>query len=247
MTDDGPPLPFRRRDIDALSLDVGGVLFVPDHGLIGHALTVAGIDHDRSAFLDGHYRAMAEVDRSRAAPESFTDYTHAFLRAVGVKEEAVEAGALALHGVIVSPVWHQPVPAARATLVRLSQAGLRLAVTSNSDGAVADGLRRYELLQVGEGPGVEVEHISDSGIIGVHKPDPAMFLATAEGLGLPVGRICHIGDAGGYDADGAAAAGMLAVHVDPLELCPDDHVHVRSLADFADRLLGSGGGAASLD
>jgi putative hydrolase of the HAD superfamily len=102
---------------------------------------------------------------------------------------------------------------------------------------VADGLARYEMLQVGEGPGVAVEHISDSGVVGVHKPDPAIFRATADGLGLPLYRVCHVGDAGGFDADGAAAAGMVAVHIDPLALCPDDHVHVASLAEFADRLL----------
>ena len=136
--------------------------------------------------------------------------------------------------VLVAPVWHQPLPGARAAAARLADAGLCLAVTSNSDGTVADMLRRHEILQVGPGPGIEVAHISDSGVIGVHKPDAAMFDATAAGLGLPLGRICHIGDAGGYDADGAAAAGMLAVHVDPLGLCPADHVHVTSLADFAD-------------
>ena len=232
-------LPFDRSDIDAVSLDVGGVLVVPDHGLIGHALASAGVAHDRSVFLDGHYRAMAEVDRSRAAPESFTDYTHAFLRAVAVRQDQFEAAAAVLDRLIEAPLWHQPVPGARAALVRLAQAGLRLAVTSNSDGTVADALRRYELVQVGEGPGVAVDHISDSGVIGVHKPDAAMFLATASGLGLAPDRICHVGDAGGYDADGAAAAGMRAVHVDPLGLCPGDHTHAASLADFADRLLGA--------
>ena len=232
------PLPFDRSSIDAVSLDVGGVLVVPDHGLIGHALTGAGVAHDRSAFLEGHYRAMAEVDRSRAAPESFTHYTHAFVRAVGVREDQVEAGAAVLDDVMVAPLWHQPVPGARVSAARLAAAGLRLAVTSNSDGTVADGLQRYELVQVGDGPGIRVEHISDSGLMGVHKPDPAMFLATAAGLALPPERVCHIGDAGGYDADGAAAAGMVAVHVDPLGLCPADHTHVASLADFVDRLLG---------
>ncbi len=240
MTDAGAPLPFDRAAIDAVSLDVGGVLLVPDHGLIGHALTVAGIDHDRSRFLDGHYRAMAEVDRARSHPEVLTDYTGAFLRAVGVIDGAVTDGAAALTPVLVAPVWNQPVPGARAAAARLAIAGLRLAVTSNSDGSVADMLRRHEILQVGEGPGLAVEHISDSGVIGVHKPDAAMFEATAAGLGLPLGRICHIGDAGGFDADGAAAAGMVAVHVDPLGLCPADHVHVDSLADFADRLLAGG-------
>jgi putative hydrolase of the HAD superfamily len=237
-------LPFDRTDIDAVSLDVGGVVLVPDHGLLGHALDRAGVPHDRSRFADGHYVAMAEVDRARSEPETVTDYVHAFLRAVGVAEDDVEAGVAALEPVLMSPTWNQPVPGSRAAAARLAAAGLRLAVTSNSDGTVEDLLRRHEILQVGPGPGVEVDHVSDSGVIGVHKPDRAMFDATASGLGLPHDRICHVGDAGGYDADGAAAAGMVAVHVDPLGLCPADHVHVTSLADFADRLLG---GTASVD
>jgi putative hydrolase of the HAD superfamily len=182
--------------------------------------------------------AMAEVDRARSRPEEFTDYTHAFLRAVGVPAEWLEQGAAALATVLVPAVWHQPVPGARAAAERLAAAGLRLAVTSNADGHVAEMLARHELVQVGDGPGLRVEHISDSGIVGEHKPDAAMFVATAEGLGLPLHRICHIGDAGGYDADGAAAAGMVAVHVDPLGVCPADHLHVASLHDFAERVLG---------
>jgi putative hydrolase of the HAD superfamily len=130
------------------------------------------------------------------------------------------------------------VPGARAAARRLAGAGVRLAVTSNSDGSVADLLARHELAQVGSGPGVAVEHVSDSGVIGRAKPDPAIFLATAEGLGLPPERICHVGDSGTYDADGAAAVGMRAVHVDPLGLCPvAAHEHARSLAEFADGLL----------
>lgn len=232
------PFPLDRTSFDAVSLDAGGVLVLPDHGMLGHTLTRAGVRHDRGLFTDGHYVAMAEVDRARSQPEEFTDYTHAFLRAIGVPDDEVERGARVLADVLVPPVWHQPVPGARAAALRLAAAGLRLAVTSNADGTVAEMLSRYELVQVGDGPGLPVEHVSDSGVIGVHKPDAAMFVATAEGLGLPLDRVCHIGDAGGYDADGASAAGMAAVHVDPLGLCPADHVHVASLADFADRLLG---------
>jgi FMN phosphatase YigB (HAD superfamily) len=64
-----------------------------------------------------------------------------------------------------------------------------------------------------------------------------LFLATAAGLELPPERICHVGDGGRYDADGARAVGMVAVHVDPLGLCPDDHHHVPSLATLADHLV----------
>jgi FMN phosphatase YigB (HAD superfamily) len=242
MTDAAPALPpqLDRSAFDALSLDVGGVLMVPDHGIVGQALARAGIAHDRSRFLEAHFVAMAEIDRLGAEPERWREYAAAFLGHVGVGGGDIDAGRAALATVLDGSVWHQPVPGARAALARLAVGGLRLAVTSNSDGQVADVLARYECLQVGPGAGVAVEHISDSGVIGVHKPDPAIFAATAAGLGLAPDRVCHIGDSGGFDADGATAAGMLAVHVDPLGLCPDGHVHVASLADFADRLLGTG-------
>lgn len=84
-----------------------------------------------------------------------------------------------------------PVATGRARDDRpLGAAGLRLAVTSNADGNVAEMLARHELLQVGEGPGVGVEHVTDSGTVDVHKPDPAGFQATADG----------------FDVDGAAGA-----------------------------------------
>ncbi|MGH9228374.1 MAG: HAD family hydrolase [Acidimicrobiales bacterium] len=120
---------------------------------------------------------------------------------------------------------------------RLAAAGLRLAVTSNSDGTVAERIRRRRVLQIGGGPGVPVEHITDSGVLGVAKPHPATFLTTAAALSLPADRICRVSDSGWYDAVGAAAVGMVAVHVDPLGLCRGDHHHVGSLADFADRAL----------
>jgi putative hydrolase of the HAD superfamily len=238
------PSPLDRTSFDALSLDVGGVLVVPDQGMLGHALAQAGIAHDPGRFTDGHYVAMAEVDRAAARPERFREYADAFLRWAGVPDHQVDEALAALAAVLVAPIWHQPLPGAHAALARLAAAGVRLAVTSNSDGTVADMLARYEWVNVGEGAGVPVEHISDSGVVGVHKPEPAIFEATAAGLGLPLDRICHIGDAGGFDADGAAAVGMLAVHVDPLGLCEADHVHVASLADFTERLLGPVPGAS---
>jgi putative hydrolase of the HAD superfamily len=237
------PSPLDRTSFDALSLDVGGVLVVPDQGMLGGALTSAGIAHDRARFTDGHFAAMAEVDRAGARPERFREYANAFLRWVGVPDERLDEARAALAPVLVAPVWHQPLPGARTALARLAAAGVRLAVTSNSDGTVADTLARYEWVQVGAGAGVPVEHISDSAVVGAHKPDPAIFEATAAGLRLPLDRICHVGDAGGFDADGATAVGMLAVHVDPLGLCTANHVHVASLADFTDRLLGPAPGA----
>ena len=49
------------RDFEAVSLDVGGVLVVPDHGLIAAALRGTGASFDRERFGIGHYVAMAAV------------------------------------------------------------------------------------------------------------------------------------------------------------------------------------------
>jgi putative hydrolase of the HAD superfamily len=221
------------RRFDAVSLDVGGVLVVPDHGMLAGALVAAGVAHDRSRFGIGHYLAMAAMDRATSDPEDFTDYLWGFVAAVDVPEPDRPAVHADLSDLLRTPIWCQPVPGSRVGLRALADAGVRLAVTSNSDGTVADLLRRHEWVQVGDGPGVPVEVITDSGDVGVGKPDPRVFQATVDGLGLPPERILHIGDSVHYDVEGGAAVGLQTVHMDPFGVCGSaDHAHARGLAEL---------------
>ncbi|HEX2564878.1 MAG TPA: hypothetical protein VHK25_13225 [Acidimicrobiales bacterium] len=96
MHDDRSALP----PLDAVSLDVGGVLIMPDRRMVSRALARAGVRHDPARFFDGHYRAMAEIDRRRPRPEGFGDYARGFLRAVGASDAQLEAGAAALASVL---------------------------------------------------------------------------------------------------------------------------------------------------
>lgn len=217
---------------DAVSLDVGGVLVVPDHAVLAGALHAADISHDRARFGVGHYRAMATMDRAASDPEDFTDYLRGFVAEVQVPPEHHERAYELLDAVLRTPVWCQPVPGSRAGVRALAAAGLRLAVTSNSDGSVEDLLRRHEWVQVGEGPGVGVEVITDSGVVGVGKPDARMFEATLGALGLPPERVLHVGDSVHYDVEGATAVGVQAVHMDPFGVCAaGDHRHIRTLTE----------------
>ncbi len=220
------------RAFDAVSLDVGGVLVVPDHGQLANALLRAEVSFDRSRFDVGHYLAMAAVDEAVSAAEDFTDYLGGFLAAVDVPETDRGRAHACLDEVLSTPVWCQPVPGSRAGVAALAAAGLRLAVTSNSDGTIADHLRRHEWVQVGEGPGAVVEVVTDSGCIGVAKPAPEVYANTVDALGLPAGRILHIGDSVVYDVDGATANGLQSVHMDPFGVCGSEaHPHVRTIAE----------------
>src|SRR5688500_8185389 len=125
---------------DAVSLDVGGVLVVPDHGALTGVLDRLGVAYDRSRFGIGHYEAMAAMDEATSDPEDFTDYLWGFLVAVDVPEAHRERAHDALSDIMRTPVWCQPVPGSRDAVRALADAGLRLAVTSNSDGTVADHL-----------------------------------------------------------------------------------------------------------
>lgn len=220
------------RPFDAVSLDVGGVLVVPDHGALANALHRAHISFDRSRFDAGHYLAMAAVDAASSSPEDFTDYLDGFAAAVSVPADDRGRAHGALADVLTTPAWCQPLPGARAGVRALVAAGVRLAVTSNSDGTIADHLRRHEWVQLGEGPGATVEVITDSGVLGVGKPDPAVYAATVAGLRLPAARVLHVGDSVHYDVDGAASCGLQAVHMDPYGVCGSAaHRHVCTLAE----------------
>lgn len=223
------------RDFEAVSLDVGGVLVVPDHGALAGALERLGVRHDRARFGIGHYEAMAAVDRAASHAEDFTDYLAGFLLAVGVAAADRSRAHDALQDLLRTPVWCQPVPGSRDAIRAMASAGVRLAVTSNSDGTVADHLARHEWVQVGEGPGTPVEVVTDSGIVGVGKPDPRVFQATIDALALAPEHILHIGDSVHYDVDGGAAVGLQTVHMDPFGLCAaTDHPHVRTLGALVD-------------
>lgn len=59
----------------------------------------------------------------------------------------------------------------------------------------------------------------DSHVVGVSKPDPAIFLHALEALGLPASpRIAYVGDTVFYDVRSSTAAGLTPLLHDPYGL-----------------------------
>jgi putative hydrolase of the HAD superfamily len=85
-------------------------------------------------------------------------------------------------------------------LERLS-ARYRLGVVSNFYGNL-DGILRAEGLRA------HFAVVADSGVLGVTKPDPEIFLHAARTLGIRPQECVMVGDSVPRDIKGAAAAGM---------------------------------------
>lgn len=224
----------RLEDIDAVTLDVGGVFVVPSHDRLEQALRAAGLDVERTRFWDGHYRAMHAVDVARSAPETFGDYVPAFCHHLGLRDDDHAAAVEAIEPMFgPSGLWCEPIAESVEAIRQLDDAGIEMAVVSNADGTVDQILVEAGVCQVGEGPLVSVVTIVDSGAAGVAKPHPGIFELALDALGTTPERTLHVGDSVHYDVVGAQAAGLRAAHFDPRGLCEDDsHEHLRSLLDL---------------
>lgn len=244
----GPPYASHLMDrVDAVLLDVGGVFFLPSLRRIAPVLQRAGITlPDDEAFDEAHYRGIAALDEFREGDEEiWTTYNRAYARTCGVGDDDLDDIVRALMSEFtVAGLWTRHVPAAKDALAKLADLDVRIAIVSNSDGTCETNLREQEVCQVGPGAGVPVDAIIDSNLVGAAKPDPRIFEIALARIDVHAQFAVHVGDTPGADVEGARAAGVEPVLVDPFGLHAHlDVTRVRSLADFVDRV----GAAARAD
>jgi putative hydrolase of the HAD superfamily len=236
------PAPPRPLDVDTVFLDVGGVLLLPEHRTIGRAFATVGARAESRLLDAAHYTALAEAE-SADGPAPPIDYWVAYARAAGLPRALVEPAAAAVRRVQdTRPLFTRPLPGCRAGLRALAATGVRVALVSNTEhGHIEATLRRLGVCQVGPGRGVLLAAAVDSHVVGVAKPDPAIFELALQRAGAERSRTAHVGDSLRIDVAGAVAAGLIPIHLDPHRLCPrDDHRHVISLVALAAVIDGQG-------
>lgn len=128
-------------------------------------------------------------------------------------------------------LWCAVAERSAESLARLRAAGLRLGVVSNSDGRVeealeAAGLRHY------------FDVVIDSAVVGVEKPDPRIFQAALDRLGVVPEEALYVGDLYQVDVVGARAAGMEAVLLGGPKTGTSLECHTaHSIGELVDHLL----------
>ena len=255
--------------VSAILLDAGGVLIFPQPDLLRPPLQALGVSPDVAAFERAHYRAMVVQDVATVPPAVGTwwrEYLVGYLAACGVAEDQCRELAAEVAVATMGRAWTHVGTGAMAGLRALAALGLPMGVVSNSDGTVQAELRRLGVCYAPDAPhasdvpdapdapdapgapggrsaphaaGIPVGVVVDSAVVGVAKPDPAIFGIALDALGVPAsGTVLHVGDSLRYDVAGALAAGLEPVHMDPHGFCPapDGHRHVRTLAELAQDL-----------
>jgi putative hydrolase of the HAD superfamily len=219
-------------------LDVGGVLLLPDPQRVATAmagLPCAPVSPER--VHRAHYRGVAvpvEVAAEHTGdhwPIRLEQYVHCYLEELAVPAAATEDARLALVDLFEGPaygLWSWVQEAAVHLIRSLAARGVRLGVVSNADGSIERQLVDAGVCQLGPGPEVEVDTIIDSGVVGVAKPDPAIFTFALDEMELPAEDVIYVGDTPAVDYVGATAAGIRTVIVDPYHLAglaPEHTVH----------------------
>jgi len=246
-------LPAGGSTTSAILLDAGGVLVFPEPDRVLPPLRAAGFSPDLATLERAHYQAMAIQDAATVPPVQDTwwrDYLLTYIAACGVPADRCEQLAVEMDRRVGGYSWAHVGLAAIDGLRAVAALGLPMGVVTNSDGTVESDLRRLGVCYA-DGPegseppaehsGVRVGVVIDSAVVGVAKPDPAIFYIALNALHVPPGgTVVHVGDSLRYDVAGALAAGLQPVHLDPYGFCPepDGHPHLRRLADLPSLLAG---------
>ncbi len=225
--------------IEAVLLDAGGVLVLPDPARLRAALAPLGAHPDDELCHRAHYAGMREVDRLGEADWPLVDRVVALT--AGVPEDRVDAALPLIERVYLSEDW-APAPGAAEALRRLEEAGVLLAVVSNATGQMEELLAEHRICGLDGATMAKVAVVVDSHVVGIEKPDPRIFAFALSALDVAPERCVFVGDSVHFDVEGARRAGIRPLHMDPFSLCPDeDHEHLSALSE----LLAGTGGAGS--
>lgn len=213
---------FDLTEVDALLFDAGGVLVLPDPGVMIPLLAYYGGALDVPTHARAHYAGMAAKSRADAHEHDWSDYDRAYVTSVGVVEGDVSSAARLLGRTRSAHLWRWPLPDSAAALAALAAMGVPMGVVSNASGQIEEILTRSRVCQAGSGPHVPMRVVIDSHVVGVAKPDPAIFEpALAHFPGVPRHRIAYVGDSVVTDVAAARAAGLRPLLLDPYDDHPD--------------------------
>jgi putative hydrolase of the HAD superfamily len=221
------------RPVEAVLFDVGGVLMVPDPAVLRAAVAHLGICPADEVCRTAVRAAMVEMDR-QALPPRLTDWD-SVNRACATSLGVAEPDSVVIRAVAAAfrEAPYVPVPKARSVLAELARRRFKLGIISNAHGTVEEQLAKQRICSLDGRGGTQVEVIIDSTLVGLDKPDPAIFQLALEALGVPARKALYVGDSIYCDVEGAIRAGLGAIHVSSYAPCGGNaHADITDIVDL---------------
>jgi putative hydrolase of the HAD superfamily len=197
--------------LKAVLFDAGNTLVFLDYermaARVAHALDLPLTGRE----LASHAAAAAKaMERAGTDQERATAYLEALFLLAGVPQGRLGEVRACLAGMHQEQhLWSAVAEPTRSALARLKAAGLALGVVSNSEGRVEEALEAAGLRQY-------FDVVVDSALVGIEKPDPRIFQAALQALGVSPDETLYVGDLYEVDVIGARAAGIEAVLIGTL-------------------------------
>lgn len=200
------PAPALREEIERRTgVDVGEERAI--------AAFAAEIDYYLAHHLDGRDMDAVEDLRDRCAEE--------IRRTLALDALDHRAAREAMLAALRFRAFADAPPALRA----LKQRGVRLVAASNWDASLPQALARTGLAPYLDGA-------VSSAVVGVAKPDPAVFHAALECAGCGPDEAFHVGDSPRGDVDGALAVGIRVALLDRHGVLPEPAAGVRKVSSL---------------
>lgn len=163
-------------------LDSGGVIIRPNPNLVAEAASRLGLAVRADLVWESVHRADAQVFRGR--PDPFSVLFGDALAPQQARRHEIWDAANRTYGPL--GLWSALNPDASEFLTLLP-AQTKRAVVTNSEGTAREEISRLGLLR-------EVEPVFDSAIVGIEKPDPAIFDVCAAQLGVALKDCVYVSD-----------------------------------------------------
>jgi HAD superfamily hydrolase (TIGR01509 family) len=218
-------------EVRAVLFDVGQTLLYPDLHFLQKLLADFGAQTDFTTLARSGALARERVSRTKGNERNYSGFFSFWMKSAGAKEEVIPDILKQIYERHQREhLWNWLDPEAPSTLAGLRGRGYRLGIISNADGQIAGAMEKLQLAQY-------FDHMIDSALVGVEKPDQRIFAMALEKLQLP-GKAClYVGDHYDNDVLGARNAGLVPVLLDPFDVVIEDDVErIRQLSDLL-RLL----------
>ncbi|MCR4796632.1 putative hydrolase of the HAD superfamily [Ruminococcus flavefaciens] len=207
-------------NIDAVFLDAGGVLLRPDVFRIKALFPELELDEE---MIDrALYPSESHAGAGLAPGDDDNQFVHEFAIACGIPETALdEEREKEMQNIMLFSPWiARKITETKRFIEYIKSTGRKIVIVTNTENGLAKNVLRgaYVCTEGENDCGIStVDKIVDTWLVGIHKPDPAIYTYTADLINVDIKRCLHIGDSFRNDYEAGMKAGAKVLLFRPYE------------------------------